>query len=170
MRDVIAGALFLTALVLAAVIPALSRDRDTSAALASGAPPRSSAASPAAPPRPRPTPLATAPASASTTLVFPTTERPLDMALPATCAVEIAGRHSNGLGMTWRIQCGSASANRAIADAAIAQGWHLLDGNPPIGVGLQNYTKGALWMQIAYRLDGPALADPFTLVQYVGRV
>jgi hypothetical protein len=63
------------------------------------------------------------------------------------------------------VQCGSATANREVATAAITQGWQLSDGNPPIGVGIQNYSKSGLWMQIAYRLDGPAFADAFVIVQ-----
>jgi len=85
--------------------------------------------------------------------------------MPSTCAIESVGRHSDDLGMTWRVQCGSAATNLEVAPAAIAQGWKLADGNPPIGVGLQNYSKNGIWMQIAYRLDGPAFADPFVIVQ-----
>jgi hypothetical protein len=97
--------------------------------------------------------------------IFPNADRPIDLVLPSACAIETAGRHNDDLGITWRVQCGSATANREIASAAIAQGWKLSDGNPPVGVGIQNYTKNGVWMQIAYRLDGPAFADPFVIVQ-----
>jgi len=52
-----------------------------------------------------------------------------------------------------------------VAVIAMRQRWAHLSG-PPIGVGLQNYAKGTLTMTLAYRLDGPAYADDFTLVQY----
>ena len=123
-------------------------------------PPRSTA------PTPIPTPANTTTASRSPLVpIFPRTDRPLALALPSTCTIESAGRHGDDLGMTWRIQCGSAKANVAVAAAAAGQGWKLFDGNPPIGVGMQNYSKNDLWMQIAYRLDGPAFADPFVIVQ-----
>jgi hypothetical protein len=115
---------------------------------------------------PMPTPARTAAAPRSPLVpMFPRTDRPLDLTLPSTCAIATAGRHDDDLGMTWRIQCGSADANLAVAAAANAQGWKLFDGNPPIGVGMQNYSKNEVWMQIAYRLDGPAFADPFVIVQ-----
>ena len=120
----------------------------------------------AATPKPLPTPTNKAPAPNSPLVpIFPQTDRPLELRLPSTCATLTAGRHSDDLGMTWRVQCGSATANREVAPAAMTQGWKLSDGNPPIGVGIQNYSKNGLWMQIAYRLDGPAFADPFVIVQ-----
>src|SRR5256714_13599840 len=118
-----------------------------------------------APPTPIPTSTKKTPASRSPLVpIFPRTDRPLDLTLAVTCATESAGRHDDELGMTWQLQCGSASANRAVAAAAIAQGWKLFAGNPPIGVGMQNYSKDGLWMQIAYRLGSPAFADPFVIV------
>jgi hypothetical protein len=115
---------------------------------------------------PRPTPTNKAPAERSPLVpIFPRTDRPLELALPSICAIETARRHDDDLGMTWRVQCGSATANLTVAPAAIEQGWNLFSGNPPIGVGLQNYSKNDLWMQIAYRLDGPAFADAFVIVQ-----
>src|SRR2546423_408332 len=116
-------------------------------------------------PTPIPTSTKKTPASRSPLVpIFPRTDRPLDLTLAVTCATESAGRHDDELGMTWQLQCGSASANRAVAAAAIAQGWKLFAGNPPIGVGMQNYSKDGLWMQIAYRLGSPAFADPFVIV------
>jgi hypothetical protein len=96
---------------------------------------------------------------------FPLTDRPLELALPGGCQIQRWGRHSDEMGATWTIQCGSAEANLAVAVAAMRQGWSHMDG-PPIGVGIQVYAKGVLSMQLAYRLDGPAFADPFQLVQY----
>jgi len=123
-------------------------------------PPRS------ATPKPVPTPTNKAAAVRSPLVpIFPRTDRPLELALPSTCSIETARRHDDDLGMTWRVQCGSATANLAVAPAAIEQGWALFNGNPPIGVGLQNYSKNDVWMQIAYRLDGPAFADAFVVVQ-----
>ena len=120
----------------------------------------------AASPKPIPTPTNRTPAPNSPRVpIFPRTDQPIELALPSTCAIESGGRHNDDLGMTWRVQCGSATANREVATAAITQGWQLSDGNPPIGVGIQNYSKSGLWMQIAYRLDGPAFADAFVIVQ-----
>jgi hypothetical protein len=117
-------------------------------------------------PKPLPTPTNKAPVPNSPLVpIFPRTDQPIELTLPSTCAIESAGRHNDDLGMTWRVQCGSATSNRAVAPAAITQGWKLSDGNPPIGVGIQNYSKNGLWMQIAYRLDGPAFADAFVIVQ-----
>ena len=121
------------------------------------------------PPRtaiPVPTPTNKAAAARSPVVpIFPRTDRPLELVLPSACSIETAGRHNDDLGVTWRVQCGSATANLAVAPAAIDQGWTLASGNPPIGVGLQNYSKNDVWMQIAYRLDGPAYADPFVIMQ-----
>jgi hypothetical protein len=117
-------------------------------------------------PKPMPTPTNKAPAARSPLVpIFPRTDRPVELTLPSACAIDSARRHDDDLGMTWRVQCGSATANLTVAPAAIDQGWQLFSGNPPIGVGLQNYSKNDLWMQIAYRLDGPAFADAFVIVQ-----
>jgi hypothetical protein len=116
-------------------------------------------------PKPQPTPTDNPAPRSPLVPIFPQTDRPIDLTLPAMCAIESAGRHSDDLGMTWRAQCGSAAANRAVAPDAITQSWNLFAGNPPIGVGIQNYSKNGLWMQIAYRLDGPAFSDAFVIVQ-----
>ena len=163
MREFAAAVLVLVALAMVALAPRIWPDEAAGGALASGRPPASTPRSTAAV-----TPVPTrSPAASPSPLVpiFPMIDRPIELVLPTTCATVSAGRHDDDLGMTWRLQCGSATANREVATAAIAQGWRLSDGNPPIGVGIQNYSEGDLWMQIAYRLDGPAFADPFVLVQ-----
>jgi hypothetical protein len=119
----------------------------------------------AATPKPVPTPTKAPAPNSPLVPMFPSADAPIGLTLPSTCATLSAGSHNDALGMTWRMQCGSAQANRDVAAAAIAQGWKLSDGNPPIGVGIQNYSKDGIWMQIAYRLDGPAFADPFVVMQ-----
>jgi hypothetical protein len=157
MRELAAAALLLLALAVGALAPKIWPDDAASGALASGRPAASA-------------PLATAASTAFAVRspfvpIFPRTDRPLDLAMSPSCSIEAARRHDDDLGMTWRVQCGSATANLTVAPAAIEQGWALARGNPPIGVGLQNYSKNDLWMQIAYRLDGPAFADAFVIVQ-----
>ena len=115
-------------------------------------------------PAPKVVPTSKAESSSSST-TFPTTDRPLELALPAGCQILRQSRHVDDFGATWSVQCGSAEANLAVAVAALRQGWSHMQG-PPIGVGMQTYMKGTLSMQIAYRLDGPAFADPFQIVQY----
>jgi hypothetical protein len=118
-------------------------------------------------PTPKPAPKATPTLKAvpSPDSAFPITDRPLELALPAGCQVLRETRHVDGFGATWTVQCGSATANLEVASAAMRQGWTRMQG-PPIGVGMQVYSKGTLSMQLAYRLDGPAFADPFQVVQY----
>jgi hypothetical protein len=117
----------------------------------------------ASPPTPAPTasPLLRSPLVP----IFPRTDRPLAFTVPADCRMSLLGRHDDDLGQTWTVQCGSAAANRAVVEAAEQQDWKLLQGNPPIGVGMQHYTKDGIWMSIAHRLDGPGLAADFSLVQ-----
>jgi len=117
-------------------------------------------------PTPKPAPKATLapPSPATPASTFPITDRPLELALPG-CEISPQGRHSDGLGAVWTVQCGSARANLSVAVIATKQGWSHVAG-PPIGVGMQTYAKGNLSMQLAYRLDGPAYSDPIVLVQY----
>jgi len=122
-------------------------------------------------PTPAPKPTAIYPSTRSAApstppaSTFPLTGRPLEFVLPAACRILSQMRHSDGFGAVWTVQCGSATANLSVAVAALRQGWAHIQG-PPIGVGMQTYAKGMLSMQLAYRLDGPAYADPFALVQY----
>ncbi|MGH2472794.1 MAG: hypothetical protein ACRDG6_10380 [Candidatus Limnocylindria bacterium] len=116
-------------------------------------------------PPPAPKPAATSKAEPSSPSTFPMTDRPLELALPTGCQTLRQNRHVDDFGATWTVQCGSAKANLDVASAAMRQGWTRMQG-PPIGVGIQVYAKGMLSMQLAYRLDGPAFADPFQLVQY----
>ena len=95
----------------------------------------------------------------------PINDPPRDLVLPTGCHILGASAHQDSLGATWTVQCGSAQANLSVALAAMKQGWAHL-GGPPIGVGMQAYEKGNVTMQLAYRLDGPAYADSFQLVQY----
>jgi hypothetical protein len=154
MREIAAAGFLLLALVIGALAPQIWAEDPQGAALASGRP--SASATPKQSPAAPKSPLVP---------IFPQTDRPVELTLRQVCAIETASLHNDDLGMTWRVQCGSATANREVAPAAIAQGWRLSEGNPPIGVGIQNYSKSGLWMQIAYRLDGPAFADPFVIVQ-----
>ena len=114
-------------------------------------------------PTPKPAPKATL-TPPSPVATFPTTDRPLELALPG-CEISPQQRHADGQGAVWTVQCGSARANLAISVAATRQGWSHIQG-PPIGVGMQTYAKGRLSMQLAYRLDGPAYSDPVIVVQY----
>jgi len=115
-------------------------------------------------PTPAPKALPTSKTAASPEPPFPMTDRPLELALPG-CAISPQGRHADGGGAVWTVQCGSVRANLAVSVAAVRQGWSHIAG-PPIGVGMQTYAKGKLSMQLAYRLDGPAYSDPIVLVQY----
>jgi hypothetical protein len=122
-------------------------------------------------PTPAPKPTAISPGTRSQipsvppASTYPVTDRPLELVLPAACRILTQARHNDGFGAVWTVQCGSATANLSVAVAAMRQGWAHMSG-PPIGVGLQTYAKGILSMQLAYRLDGPAYSDPFSLVQY----
>jgi hypothetical protein len=168
MRELAAAAALLLALVVGALAPKIWADDPAGDALASGRPAASGPLTTIASATPKPTPASTSKAPAPNlplVPIFPRTDRPIELTLPLTCAIQGADGHNDDLGMTWRIQCGSAPANLDVAPAAITQGWRLADGNPPIGVGIQNYRKDDLWMQIAYRLDGPAFADAFVIVQ-----
>ena len=107
----------------------------------------------------------TQPTTPNPAFVFPSTDRPLQLALPTECRLLEMRRHTDEQGAFWLVQCGSAKANLSVAVTAMRQGWAHLSG-PPLGVGLQNYAKGTLTMTLAYRLDGPAYADDFSLVQY----
>jgi hypothetical protein len=115
-------------------------------------------------PTPKPAPKATMTPPPSQGATFPTTDSPLEIALPG-CEISPQGRHTDGQGAVWTVQCGSVRANLAVSVAATNQGWIHLAG-PPIGVGMQTYVKGNLSMQLAYRLDGPAYSDPIIVVQY----
>jgi len=115
-------------------------------------------------PTPKPAPKATMTPPPSPATTFPPTDRPLEIALPG-CEISPQGRHADGFGAVWTVQCGSVRANLAVSVAATKQGWSHLAG-PPIGVGMQTYVKGNLSMQLAYRLDGPAYSDPVIVVQY----
>jgi hypothetical protein len=113
-------------------------------------------------PTPTPAPKPTEPAAYTPRSI---TDPPRELILPDGCRILAASAHQDDLGATWTVQCGSARANLSVVVAALKQGWTHLAG-PPIGVGLQNYEKGKLTMQLAYRLDGPAYSDSFQLVQY----
>jgi hypothetical protein len=151
MRELAAAGLLLLALTVAALTPAAWPGDWGSGALASGSPPPTGRATMTSPPRA---------ASPQTD-----TSGPRDFALPATCRILAASAQQDGKGATWTVHCGSARANLDASVAAIRQGWIHLEG-PPIGVGLQSFSKGPLTMQVAYRLDGPGFSDPFQLVQY----
>jgi hypothetical protein len=115
-------------------------------------------------PTPKPPPKATLTPQSPAASTFPIADRPLELELP-DCEISPQGRHADGLGAVWTVQCGSARANLAVSVAATRQGWSHIAG-PPIGVGIQTYAKGKLSMQLAYRLDGPAYSDPVIVVQY----
>jgi len=94
---------------------------------------------------------------------FPTSPRPLDLVLPQSCAIVSSYRHTDDLGNTWYVQCGAGKVNVAIPGEAVRQGWVFLGGDRPDGT--QFFQRGALWMQIFYRRDGPGIEDPFGILQ-----
>lgn len=169
-RDVAIALVLLGGLLAIAIVPALDRaDRPNGLAGASGsahvvasgrAPAKGSARTPAVP-----TPLPTAAAVALPP--FPTSNAPLGLPLPSSCAVVDHYRLQDDLGAGWRIQCGSAAANLGIARDADGMGWTFRGGDRPDG--MQWFSNGTFWLQIVYRRDGPAAADPVTIVeQYMG--
>lgn len=170
MRELAVACLLLLALVVGALAPTLWVEQPRSEALASSTPSvqatrhASDGVALVVTPKPVPKPTANF-AQGHPAATFPTTDRPLDLVLPAACRILTQTRHSDGFGAVWTVQCGSATANLSVAVAAMRQGWSHMQG-PPIGVGMQTYAKGTLSMQLAYRLDGPAYSDPFVLVQY----
>jgi len=94
---------------------------------------------------------------------FPTSPRPLDLVLPQSCAIVSSYRHTDDLGNTWYVQCGAGKVNVATPGEAVRQGWVFLGGDRPDGT--QFFQRGALWMQIFYRRDGPGIEDPFGILQ-----
>jgi hypothetical protein len=170
MRELAVACLFFLVLVLGALAPIVLGEQPRGEVLASSSPSvqatrhASNGAALVVTPKLPPKPTAY-PAQGSPAATFPTTDRPLELVLPAACRILTQTRHSDGFGSVWTVQCGSATANLSVAVAVMRQGWSHMQG-PPIGVGLQTYAKGRLSMQLAYRLDGPAYSDPFLLVQY----
>jgi len=94
---------------------------------------------------------------------FPANAWPLEFTLPASCAVTSSYRHSDELGNTWYVQCGAGKVNVSVPSEATRQGWTLIGNDAPDGTYLLR--KGALWMQIFFRRDGPGIEDPFGILQ-----
>ena len=106
----------------------------------------------------------TVPAPTSTPITaFWTSPRPLDLALPQSCAIVTSYRHTDDLGNTWYVQCGAGKVNVGIPGEAVRQGWVFLGGDQPDG--MQLFQRGKVWMQIFYRRDGPGIEDPFGVLQ-----
>jgi hypothetical protein len=106
-------------------------------------------------------PAAAAPSPGPST--FPQVARPLDLVLYPSCQVVSTYRHTDELGITWYVQCGAGKVNVGIPGEAVRQGWIFMGGDAPDGT--QRFQKGALWMQIFYRRDGPGIEDPFGILQ-----
>lgn len=106
-------------------------------------------------------PVSAAPSPAPTT--FPQVARPLDLVLYPSCQIVSTYRHIDELGITWYVQCGAGKVNVGIPGEAVRQGWIFMGGDTPDGT--QRFQKGALWMQIFYRRDGPGIEDPFGILQ-----
>ena len=94
---------------------------------------------------------------------FPQTARPLDLTLYPSCQIVSSYRHTDERGNTWYVQCGAGKVNVGIPGEAVRQGWTFIGGDRPDG--MQIFQKGALWMQIFYRRDGPGIEDPFGILQ-----
>ena len=94
---------------------------------------------------------------------FPTSARPLELTLPASCAVTSSYRHGDDLGNTWYVQCGAGKVNVSVPYDATHQGWTLIGNDAPDGTYLLQ--RGRLWMQIFFRRDGPGIEDPFGILQ-----
>ena len=63
-------------------------------------------------PAPKPTAIRPGIPSVPTASMFPITDRPLELVLPAQCRILSQMRHNDGFGAVWTVQCGSAMANR----------------------------------------------------------
>jgi hypothetical protein len=169
LRDATLVALLFGGVAIAAIVPAL--DREGPGALSAGSASPAATAGPANAPKwtPPPSPVPTAtpdpglPSTRGGVPAFKEAAVPYDLALGTTCRVQEAHLYGDELGEVWRIQCGSAAANLAIAAGADTQGWHFENGDRPDG--FQNFTQGDLLMQIVYRRDGPGAADQVTVVQ-----
>lgn len=94
---------------------------------------------------------------------FPQATRPLDLILYPSCQIVSSSRHTDERGSTWYVQCGAGKVNVAMPGEALRQGWIFIGGDRPDG--MQIFQKGALWMQIFYRRDGPGIEDPFGILQ-----
>jgi hypothetical protein len=94
---------------------------------------------------------------------FPVSARPLDLTLPASCAMTSSHRHADDLGNTWYVQCGAGKVNVSVPGDAASQGWTLVGADAPDGTHL--FHKGSLWMQIFFRRDGAGIEDPFGILQ-----
>ena len=105
-------------------------------------------------------PVASAPPAPS---AFPQVTRPIDLVLYPSCQITSTYRHTDELGVTWYVQCGAGKVNVGIPGEAVRQGWIFMGGDAPDGT--QRFQKGALWMQIFYRRDGPGIEDPFGILQ-----
>jgi hypothetical protein len=102
-------------------------------------------------------------AATSAAAAFPTSARPLELTLPAGCAITSSYRHPDDLGNTWYVQCAASQVNVSVPGDAARQGWTLLGADAPDGTHL--FHKGALWMQIFFRRDGGGINDPFGILQ-----
>ena len=102
-------------------------------------------------------PAASPPAS------FPASARPIELTLPASCAITASYRHGDEQGNTWYVQCGAGKVNVSVPWDATHQGWTLIGNDAPNGTYLLQ--RGALWMQIFFRRDGPGIEDPFGILQ-----
>jgi hypothetical protein len=174
-RDILLAILAISAPAIAAIAPALSGATSSALAAASASPGSSLSHTyaPVAtsvpkwtpPPSPVPTmgPNPALPSAGPSVPRFAKAAAPYGLALGATCVVQESFVYADELGGLWRIQCGSAAANLTVAAGADAQGWHFENGDRPEG--FQNFTQGDLLMQVVYRRDGPAAADPVTVVQ-----
>ena len=94
---------------------------------------------------------------------FPTSARPLELTLLASCAITSSYRHPDDLGNTWYVQCGAGKVNVSVPGDAARQGWTLIGADAPDGTHL--FHKGALWMQIIFRADGAGINDAFGVLQ-----
>ena len=104
-----------------------------------------------------------APSGTPVPSVFPEVARPIDLVLYPSCQITSTYRHADELGITWYVQCGAGKVNVGIPGEAVRQGWIFIGGDTPDGT--QRFQKGALWMQIFYRRDGPGIEDPFGILQ-----
>jgi hypothetical protein len=102
-------------------------------------------------------------AAATPAAAFPTSARPLELTLPANCAVVSSDRHPDDLGTTWYVQCAASKVSVSVPGDAAHQGWTLIGADAPDGTHL--FHKGALWMQIFFRRDGGGINEPFGVLQ-----
>jgi len=94
---------------------------------------------------------------------FPATAQPLELTLPASCQIVSSYRHTDEQANTWYVQCGAGKVNVAVPSEATQQGWTLIGNDAPDGTYVLH--KGALWMQIFFRRDGPGIEDPLGILQ-----